>query len=58
MNQRVLEVTAPKALWQARVRLLWRSTRANWALFAQNKIGLLGLGIILFFALMLVAHPI
>ena len=45
-------------LWRVRLRLWWRSLRANWALFAENKIGLIGLAIIVLFALLAVAHPI
>lgn len=41
-----------------RARLFWRSSKKNWSLFAQNKIGLLGLGIITVFALMGIAHPV
>lgn len=47
-----------RPLWQVRLRLGFKTMRANWALFAENKIGLIGLGIILFFALMAIAHPI
>ena len=46
------------ALWRMRLRASIRSLRQNWALFAENKIGLFGLGIILFFGLMASAHPI
>ncbi len=45
-------------LWRVRLRLMRRSLRANAALFAENKIGLLGVAIIVFHALMAVAHPI
>jgi peptide/nickel transport system permease protein len=45
-------------LWRVRLRLAWKGLKQNWALFAENKIGLLGVGIIVFFALMAVAHPI
>lgn len=45
-------------LWKIRLRLLWRGLRSSWGMFAENKIGLLGLGIIVFFALMAIAHPI
>jgi peptide/nickel transport system permease protein len=37
---------------------MWRSSRENWALFAQSKIGLIGLGFIVLFGLMVIAHPI
>ena len=45
-------------LWRIRLMLLWRSLRANVALFAENPIGLVGLAIIFFFFLMAIAHPI
>ncbi len=45
-------------LWRVRLRLLWRGLRSNWALFTENKIGLVGLGIIAFFAIVAAAHPI
>lgn len=45
-------------LWRVRLRLYWKGLKENWALFAKNPIGLIGLGIILFFGLMALAHPI
>jgi peptide/nickel transport system permease protein len=45
-------------LWRVRLRLWWRSLRSTWALFAENKIGLIGLAIIIFFALLALMHPI
>src|SRR4030067_465857 len=45
-------------LWQVRLRLFWRGLRTNVGLFAENPIGLVGLGLILFFVLLMVAHPI
>ena len=45
-------------LWRVRLRLSWRSLKANWALFAENPIGLVGFGIIIFFGLLTLAHPI
>jgi peptide/nickel transport system permease protein len=45
-------------LWRVRLKLLWKSFRANWSMFAENKIGLVGLVIIGIFALMAIAHPI
>jgi peptide/nickel transport system permease protein len=47
-----------EALWRIRLRLMARGLRQNWGLFAENKIGLIGLGIILFFFLLMVAHPV
>jgi len=45
-------------LWKIRLRLFARSFRTNWRLFAENRIGLIGLAIILFFAILAIAHPI
>jgi len=45
-------------LWRVRLRLFLRGLRANWALFAENPIGLLGIGVIFFFGLLALAHPI
>lgn len=45
-------------LWKVRVKLAWRSLKTNWSLFAENKIGLVGLTIIALFAIMAIAHPI
>lgn len=47
-----------ESLWRIRLRSRWRVFRENWALFSENRIGLIGLGIILFYALMAVLHPI
>jgi len=40
-----------EALWRVRLHLLWRGLKGSWAMFAESKIGLTGLGIIIFFAL-------
>jgi peptide/nickel transport system permease protein len=53
-RQAVLQIP----LWQVRLRLMWSSLRKNVALFAENPIGLVGIAIILFFFLMMTAHPI
>jgi peptide/nickel transport system permease protein len=58
MIEQTIELAAPEPLWRVRARLMWRSSRENWALFAQSKIGLIGLGFIILFGLMVVAHPI
>jgi peptide/nickel transport system permease protein len=52
--QRVMEIP----LWRVRWRLFWRSLRTNVGLFAENPIGLVGVGLILFFFLLMIAHPI
>jgi len=45
-------------LWKIRLQLFWRSLKKNWGLFWESRIGPLGLGIILIFVLMMIAHPI
>lgn len=45
-------------LWKIRLQLAWKGFKQNMALFAENRIGLLGLGIIIFFALMALSYPI
>lgn len=45
-------------LWRIRLRLFRKAFFRNWKLFANNKIGLIGLGIILAFALMALIHPV
>lgn len=42
----------------ARARLALRGFKSGWSIFVESRIGLLGLGIIVFFALMALAHPI
>jgi peptide/nickel transport system permease protein len=38
-------------IWRVRLQLLGRGLKSSWAMFAESKIGLTGLGIIIFFAL-------
>jgi peptide/nickel transport system permease protein len=45
-------------LWRIRLRVAWRSFRKNWALFSENKAGVLGLIIIAIFGIMAISHPI
>jgi len=47
-----------KPLWRIRLELFWKGLRSNWALFIENPIGVIGLAIIIFFALMGILHPI
>ncbi|RPJ52280.1 MAG: ABC transporter permease [Chloroflexi bacterium] len=44
-------------LWRIRLRLLWRNFITNFRIFRENPIGLIGLAIILLFALMALLHP-
>lgn len=45
-------------LWKMRLGLFIRGLRRSWDLFSENPIGLIGLGVIVFFALMTIVHPI
>lgn len=45
-------------LLRVRLQLAWQGLKKGAALFAENKIGLIGLAIIAFFGLMAVTHPI
>jgi len=63
MNQSTCQEISDKSLpteplWRIRLRLMWRGLGRNWAFFVENRIGLVGLGIILFFFLLMIAHPI
>lgn len=51
-------VVRPEALWRVRLRLLRRSFSANWVIFRESGIGVVGLAIIVFFGLLAIAHPI
>jgi peptide/nickel transport system permease protein len=50
--------TAYTPLWRVRLNLLRKSLRSNSALFAENPIGLIGLGAILAFGLFALMHPL
>lgn len=50
--------TLKKPMWRIRLELIWKGFKANAVLFAENKVGLIGLGIIVMFALMAMAYPI
>ncbi len=41
-----------------RLQLAWKSFRRGWAMFKENPIGLVGLGIIVFFGLLALLHPL
>jgi len=52
------ERTVYPGLWRARLELLFKGLRQNWSLFAASKIGVVGLAIIIIFALMVIAYPL
>jgi peptide/nickel transport system permease protein len=45
-------------MWRVRLGLFIKGLRTNWAMFSENPVGLLGLGVIVFFGLFALAHPI
>jgi peptide/nickel transport system permease protein len=45
-------------IWRIRLQLFMREMRKSIGIFAENKVGLLGIAIILFYALMAVGYPI
>lgn len=45
-------------LWRVRLKLWGRSLHNGWAMFSENPIGLIGLGVIVFYGLLALAHPI
>lgn len=45
-------------LWKIRLRLFRRSFSSNWALFRENKMGMVGLVMIAIFGIMAIIHPI
>lgn len=49
-------VTTP--MWRIRLRLFRRSFARNWALFRENRLGMVGLFMIGVFAVMAISHPI
>ena len=56
--EQALDVSLEDPLWRIRLRLWRKRARKNWALFAENRIGMVGLGIIVLFALLALAHPV
>ncbi|MFZ0492392.1 MAG: hypothetical protein WAM81_04235, partial [Acidimicrobiia bacterium] len=51
-------VASEEALWRIRLRLAWRGFRKGWSSFVSNRIGIVGLSIIVLYGLMALAHPI
>lgn len=45
------------SFWRVRLRLAWKNFLSSWKLFTRNPIGVIGLVIIILFALMAIAHP-
>lgn len=53
-----VESLAHQPLWKVRLALWRRSFGKTWGMFRENKMGMFGLGLILLFACMAIAHPI
>lgn len=53
-----LDVSHLKPLWLVHLSLYWRGIRSTAKVFARNPIGIVGLILIIVFALMALAHPI
>lgn len=47
-----------QSLWRARLELFALALRENWRLFVRAKIGMIGLVVIGFYALLAIAHPV
>ena len=45
-------------MWQIRLRLMRRSFATTWGLFRENRMGMIGLALIILFAAMAIVHPI
>lgn len=46
------------SVWKARVVLATRAVRQNWSIFIGTRVGLIGLAIIAFYAILALSHPI
>jgi peptide/nickel transport system permease protein len=47
-----------ESIRRSRFRRYWKNLKESWGIFTEDWIGLLGLGIIIFYALLAVIHPI
>lgn len=52
------ETPLTEPLWRIRLRLAWRGLVSSWKLFKEQPVGLIGLAVIILFAVMALAHPI
>jgi peptide/nickel transport system permease protein len=52
------DLPATGSLWRIRANLVWAGVTNNWNLFRANRVGVVGLAIILFFGLMALIHPV
>ena len=56
--QSIDDLAFPNSVGKARLVLAARSIRQNWSMFVATRVGLVGLAIILFYALLAAAHPV
>ena len=47
-----------ESIRRSRIRRAWNDFKETWRMFAESKIGMLGLAIIIFYACLAIAHPI
>ena len=52
------EENSPAGIRRAKMRLALRGFRESWTIFVESRIGVIGLAVIVVFALMAVSHPI
>ena len=52
------EENSPSGIRRAKMRLALRGFRESWTIFVESRIGVIGLAVIVIFALMAVSHPI
>ena len=58
MESTSINQTARIPLWRIRLNLFWKNLKNGWKMFSKNPIGVIGVIIILIFALMALSHPI
>ena len=56
--QSVDDLAFPDSVGKARMVLAMRSIRQNWSMFVATRVGLVGLAIIVFYALLAASHPV
>ena len=56
--QSIDDLSFPDSVGKARLVLAARSIRQNWSMFVATRVGLVGLAIILFYALLAASHPV
>src|SRR4030042_1646881 len=52
------QINPIESVRRGKLRRYWKSLKETWRLFTEDRIGLVGLGIIIFYALLALMHPI